>query len=102
MLYKSLQFMESENIEKSKISLHIRGEIYVTSKKTLTKFPNSNMAKIVEEKLAKSNKNEIHMDVDPKSFKIILNFLENGTVNESEVTGEVNVLAVIFGLKLKP
>ena len=62
------------------VSLDVGGKIFKTKMETLTKYPNSALAKmftdpVIEETLTKTENGEYFLDVDPEDFEVILKFL---------------------------
>ena len=53
------------------VKLNVGGEMFETTTETLTKFPHSRLAELVN-----SNKEDVlRLDLDPESFRHVLNYL---------------------------
>ena len=62
------------------VSLDVGGKIFKTKMETLTKYPDSALARmftdpLIEETLTKTENGEYFLDVDPEDFEVILKFL---------------------------
>ena len=62
------------------VSLDVGGKIFKTKMETLTKYPDSALARmftdpVIEETLTKTENGEYFLDVDPEDFEVILKFL---------------------------
>ena len=91
--------------KKSKIiSLDVGGKIFKTKFETITKYPDSALAKMfndpgIEETLTKTENGDYFLDIDPEDFEIILKFLRLGKVSSENLSEDVLVLADFFGFK---
>ena len=62
------------------VSLDVGGKIFKTKMETLTKYPDSALARmftdpVIEETLTKTENGEYFLDVDPEDFEVIMKFL---------------------------
>ena len=62
------------------VSLDVGGKIFKTKMETLTKYPDSALARMftdpaIEETLTKTENGEYFLDVDPEDFEVIMKFL---------------------------
>ena len=62
------------------VSLDVGGKIFKTKMETLTKYPDSALARmftdpLIEETLTKTENGEYFLDVDPEDFEVIMKFL---------------------------
>ena len=65
------------------VSLDVGGKIFKTKMETLTKYPDSALARmftdpVIEESLTKTENGEYFLDVDPDDFEVIMKFLRHG------------------------
>ena len=56
------------------VKLNVGGEMFETSRKTLTKFPDSDLAKMVSASLD-SKEDVVLLDIDPVYFSAVLGWL---------------------------
>ena len=66
------------------VSLDVGGKIFKTKMETLTKYPDSALARmftdpVIEETLTKTENGEYFLDVDPDDFEVIMKFLRLGS-----------------------
>ena len=88
------------------ITLDVSGEIFETTLTTLSKYPNSMLARMFAHSenglpaMQKTKNDHYFLDVNPNSFRIILNWLRpGGDVEKKDVTKSVLELADYFGLQ---
>jgi len=90
--------LETKNLA-SKLRINAGGTIFETSRDTLHKQPNSILAK-----LAMESAQDIFVDVCPKAFEILLNFLRCGSrkipPNTSVCTESVGYAAELLGINI--
>jgi len=72
-----LQFGEETEQVKDMIQVNAGGQLFQTSSSTLLKQPNSRLAEMTRN-LVETGNNRLFLDVCPKSFEILLNFLRSG------------------------
>ena len=85
------------------ITINVGGTKFVTKLATLTKYPDSMLAKMFDhggimEPMAKHENGEYFLDVNPKDFEVILDFLRLGTF-KSPISKGISDLASYFGLE---
>lgn len=56
------------------VKLNVGGEMFETSRKTLTKFPDSDLAKMVSASLDR-REDVVRLDIDPVYFSAVLGWL---------------------------
>ena len=56
----------------SRMKLNVGGEMMETTRETLTKFPNSRLAELVN---STKDEEDLWLDQDPQYFRLILNWL---------------------------
>ena len=59
------------------VKLNVGGEMFETSRKTLTKFPDSDLAKMVSASLDR-REDVVRLDIDPVYFSAVLGWLRWG------------------------
>jgi len=83
----------------SKIRINAGGTVYETSRETVTKQPQSMLAQ-----LAATSAQEIFIDVCPKAFEILLNFLRSGSrkipPNTNVCTESIGYAAEYLGISI--
>ena len=57
------------------IKLNVGGEMFETTRETLTKFPNSRLAEMVNSTFNSSKDDVLRLDLDPEYFRPVLNWL---------------------------
>ncbi|XP_060560794.1 pre-mRNA-splicing factor CWC22 homolog [Ruditapes philippinarum] len=86
-----------EETQKERIILNIGGQKFETSRVTLTKDPNSLLAKIVSpEGMTPRYGNQYFIDRDPAHFRFILNFLRNGSCDLRTLPHDVRYLYELY------
>ena len=92
----SLQRMSDlHEIQDSKIKLDIGGQVFTTSKLTLTKDPNSMLAAMFSGRhsLVQEADGSYFIDRDGTHFRYILNFLRDGMIEEGTLPeGDSNIM----------
>ncbi|XP_060603339.1 nipped-B-like protein B [Ruditapes philippinarum] len=86
-----------EETQKERIILNIGGQKFETSRVTLTKDPNSLLARIVSpEGMTPRYGNQYFIDRDPAHFRFILNFLRNGSCDLRTLPHDVRYLYELY------
>ena len=97
-------------VQRERVGLDIGGEIFITSKSTLLRFPKSLFGRMLKDPTVSPCYTKDHADVyfldrDPEFFRIILHFLRDGPRNISchlpsdPVTlRKIHIEAVYYGL----
>lgn len=92
-----LQVSEKNDIQKVKVNAG--GTIFETTRRTLTQQPSSSLAKSVA-----NGESEIFLDVCPKAFEILLNFLRSGArkipPNTNVCTESIGSAAQLLGIDI--
>eukprot|EP00092_Neocalanus_flemingeri_P005889 GFUD01006338.1.p1 GENE.GFUD01006338.1~~GFUD01006338.1.p1 ORF type:complete len:238 (-),score=62.11 GFUD01006338.1:74-787(-) len=95
----NLIFQVSERKSVQKVKVNAGGTIFETSKRTLTQQPDSALAKMVV-----NGESEIFLDVCPKAFEILLNFLRSGArkipPNTNVCTESIGSAAQMLGVDI--
>eukprot|EP00088_Acartia_fossae_P010274 TRINITY_DN15108_c0_g1_i4.p1 TRINITY_DN15108_c0_g1~~TRINITY_DN15108_c0_g1_i4.p1 ORF type:complete len:107 (-),score=16.31 TRINITY_DN15108_c0_g1_i4:224-544(-) len=90
------------------ITLNVGGVMLTTKRETLTKYPESKLAKMFDAEspvlssLPMQKDGSFFIDRDPETFKIILNYLRSGRLNSQiskMVREDLKIEAQYFGLK---
>jgi len=76
-IVNKIQFGEESEQTRDRIHVNAGGQMFETSIETLVKQPNSRLAEMTRN-LTESGGNRLFLDVCPKSFEILLNFLRSG------------------------
>ena len=73
--------------------LNVGGEMFETTRETLTKFPNSRLAEMVNS----VNKDDVlRLDRDPEYFRPILNWLRLEQGSRNTVDRQINTFVVLL------
>ena len=80
------------------LKLNVGGEMFETTRETLTKFPDSQLAKMVE---SLKDEEVLRLDLDPEYFRPVLNWLRlEFAADLLEITNKMNCSGKICWLPL--